>query len=171
MNDLFHETRFYAEFSEYRLYRYVWASLPLEELKRPLLCCGLNPSKANADQTDPTVVRMLKRAEALECDGLIMWNAYALVSTDPIGLYNTANDFDPIGPANDQRLLELAPKAKLVVCAWGAHINKVRLGRSGDIYRILRGLNIQPLAFAINRDGSPTHPLYLPYDLKPEPIT
>jgi hypothetical protein len=124
----------------------------------------LNPSTANEIDNDPTVERCQRRAVEWGYAALLVVNIFALRSTDPTALYSHA---DPVGPDNDRAIVGAAQKAALVVCAWGGRGSYMMRG-----YRVLRMLNeagVRPHALRLNRDGSPAHPLYIPYSVKPTP--
>jgi hypothetical protein len=57
-----------------------------------------------------------------------------------------------------------AANADLIVAVWGTH--GAYLGRDHAVKRIFKG---RLHALAINKDGSPSHPLYLHKDLRPFP--
>lgn len=148
-----------ALFSPYRVYRYrlsrAWGDAP------PLVFLMLNPSTANETDNDPTVERCERRARAGGYGGLEVVNIFALRSTDPRALYSHP---DPIGPENDQHILD-ACRLGTVVCGWGQHGN---LGQRGArIREMLERKGVQPHVLRLNGDGSPTHPLYVPYRLVP----
>jgi len=150
-----------ALFSMDRVYRYrlsrKWA-----EGER-LVFLMLNPSTADEFANDPTVERCERRARKMGFAGLEVVNIFALRSTDPRALYGHA---DPIGPENDQHILD-ACRLGTVVCGWGQH---GKLGQRGDRVRaMLEGEGMQPNVLRLNSDGSPTHPLYVPYSVKPTP--
>lgn len=113
-----------ATFSDCRTYRYrlhrIW-----DAGKPPCAFIMLNPSTATEAVLDPTVRRCVGYAMAWGYGGLIVGNVFALRSTDPRALYAAA---DPIGPANDDALAEIAQAAGLVVCAWGKHGHYKRRG-------------------------------------------
>jgi hypothetical protein len=117
----------------------------------------LNPSTADAEVLDPTVTRCVKYSHQWGYDGVHVTNIFALRSTDPRELYAVT---DPVGPSNDQFILETADRAALVVVAWGTH------GRFRD-----RGMEIaellvpfKPKHFGLTRQGQPRHPLDLRSD-------
>lgn len=114
---------------------------------------GLNPSTATEEKNDPTIKRCIAFAQRERCGGYIMLNLFALRSTDPKALYGAD---DPIGPANDTIIDALVAAGGRTVAAWGRH--GVLLNRDLAVRRRVRGLE----CFAINKDGTPGHPLYLP---------
>jgi hypothetical protein len=71
---------------------------------------------------------------------------------------------EPVGPRNDRHLMARAAEADLIVAVWGSHGS--HLGRDQVVKRILKG---RLHALAVNKDGSPSHPLYLQKDLRPFP--
>lgn len=129
---------------------------------RTCLFLMLNPSTADAFQLDPTVRRCIGFASSWGCDQLLVGNLFALRSTDPKALYETA---DPVGAQNDSMLRELAELADVVVCAWGVH------GAHQDRGRVVRAA-LQPVFdlhhLGLTKDGHPRHPLYLPAVLTPQ---
>lgn len=161
MTDLFMDRG--AEFSACKTYRFrlwrIWdASRP------PLVMVMLNPSKADVDFNDPTVERCTRRAMALKCGGIVVANIFALVSTDPKALYPCP---DPVGHGNDEAILRAVGGGGLVLCGWGKHGN--HLGRGAQVLTMLESNGVTPYCLDQNEDGTPTHPLYLPYSLKPRP--
>ncbi len=158
-----------CEFSPDRLYRYVlcieWKpSLPT------MFVCMLNPSTADEFKNDPTIERMERRARKNGFGTLWVLNAFAYRATDPHELYDLD---DPIGPGNDYWLTHAAWMARrpgsLFLVGWGTHVESVRKGRTQEILDILSANNCTPHALKINKDGSPSHPLYLPYTQVPFP--
>lgn len=152
-------TRSSAVFSRDRTYRYrlsrTWSDA------KPLVFLMLNPSTADEETNDPTVERCERRAREYGCGGLEVVNLFALRSTDPQALYTHP---DPIGPENDAHIVE-ACRLGMVVCGWGQH---GRLGKRGrKVRELLCSHVIDAYALHLNCDGSPTHPLYVPYTRKP----
>lgn len=123
----------------------------------------LNPSKADAHQDDPTIVRCIRRARALGFGGIVVTNLFALRSTDPSVLPKHGS---PVGPENDRYLLEAAKSAEMVICAWG--MDGRLQGRSEEVSELLLGSGLTLHALKLSRDGQPFHPLYLPYSLVPQ---
>ena len=123
---------------------------------------GLNPSKADRFQTDPTVSRCISYAKQWGYGALHMTNLFAWRDTDPAAMKRQAK---PVGSKNDATLQRLAAEAGLVVAAWGRH--GAHLGRDAVVKSMLPNLH----ALAVNQDGSPAHPLYLNGGLIPLPFT
>lgn len=141
----------------YRLWR-VW------EPTKPKLCfVMLNPSTATHEVPDQTVTRCKKRAEALGYGGLEVVNIFALRSTDPKKLYEVG---DPHGRYNPSEIYKAVDGSQIAICAWGTH------GKFVDTGNIIRSFLQHYFPnkthyLKLNKDGSPTHPLYLPYSLQP----
>lgn len=78
---------------------------------------------------------------------------------------------DPVGEFNDFVVHFAVAKADMVVCAWGRH--GAHMGRGGIVRRAL--IEDGPEAavklhyLALNADGSPKHPLYIPDVTDPTP--
>lgn len=123
----------------------------------------LNPSTADASLDDPTIRRCIGFSRALGFDRLSVANLFALRSTNPDAL---REHDDPVGPNNDQYLVELAKNADLIICAWGNHggLN----GRATQVRELLKGIPLHCLR--VSKHGHPGHPLYLPAALQPVPF-
>lgn len=163
-NNLFVRTSSGAEISPCRKYRYrLW-----REWEPGITKCTfvmLNPSTADEVNNDPTISRCERRAKQWGYGGIYVVNLFALRSTEPAALYAEA---DPVGEFNDAAILASARNSGVLVCAWGTH---GKLHQRGDkVLEMLRGIGVKPHALRINADGSPAHPLYLPYSLLPEPM-
>ncbi len=102
------------------------------------------------------------RVSQLGFGTLIVTNLFAWRSTDPKVLPALV---DPIGVLNDYYIRDTAEKSEMVICAWGRHgsIN----GRNRDVLRLLAGIPLHYLK--LNQNGDPAHPLYLGYNLQPQP--
>ena len=133
----------------------------------PWVFVMLNPSTADQFVNDPTVARCQARARRGGAGGVIVVNLFALRSTDPKALY-AAND--PIGPENDDAIAQACRGAATVICAWGKHGALAR--RGNGVRTLLASLGVMPYVLALNRDGSPKHPLYVANaaPLQPWPI-
>lgn len=146
-----------AVFSPCGLFRYelsrLWdASLPV------MVRIGLNPSRAGADIDDPTARKDVGFAQRLGCGSVLAGNLYAHIATDPGDLRAAGY---PVGPENDAHLERMCTTpGAVVVCAWGVTHG---LPRVAEVHALLRRLGVAIWALRINQDGSPAHPLYLPY--------
>jgi hypothetical protein len=127
----------------------------------------LNPSTADAINNDPTIERCQRRAMMNGYGGIIIANIFAYRSTDPRELKKVKN---PVGLHNDLMILRAFSDCETVICGWGKHGSL--WGRGEEVLRILteRLGNNRIRALKINKDGSPAHPLYIGYDVKPIPI-
>lgn len=151
-----------AVFSDCEKYRFrlwrVW-----DDSKQKVCFVMLNPSKADEIDLDPTVTRCKKRAEALGYGGLEVVNIFALRSTYPKALYK---ERDPVGKENLEAIVTAVKDTAIAICGWGNH------GELGNMGLLIKGRlqNVFPEKthyLKLNSDGSPTHPLFLPYSLKP----
>ena len=151
-----------AVFSDCERYRYrlwrVWDD------SKPKACfVMLNPSTATESQLDPTVTRCKKRAIALGYGGFEVANIFAIRSKDPEILYQVS---DPHGPDNEDAIIEAVKGCAIAICAWGIP-GKFRNTGPKTKDRI-NGFHPGKLHYLkLNSDGSPTHPLYLKYELQP----
>jgi hypothetical protein len=166
-----------AAFSPCRRYRYaLWRMWAPE--KPYINFILLNPPTADETANDPTIERQVRRVQGWErkdqmsawkAGGIVVTNAYAWRATDPTALKRLrSTGLDPIGPDNTRALVTVATGAALVICGWGNHCDDVIPGRGAANEALLRSAGVTPHALGVNKDGSPQHPLYLPYDRAPE---
>lgn len=156
-----------ADFSACETYRYsLWREFNLigGSVMRRVNFIMLNPSTADETKNDPTVERCMRRAITWGFDALDVTNLFALRSTDPIALRSHAS---PVGPGNDESILRVAKIAELVIVAWGQYGPLQH--RAAVVLAMLREAGIALHALKVSKDGSPAHPLYLPYTLQPQP--
>lgn len=157
-----------ATFSACRKWRYLlWR---IWDASLPLLCfIGMNPSSADENENDATITRMLVRAMQGGYGGLLVVNGFALVETysDKLQGY-IADGLDIIGPENDAAIVSAAQRSAMVLCGWGKPGRL--LERDRIVLKLLRDCGVTPYALAINKDGTPKHPLYVGYKVQPEPI-
>lgn len=149
-----------------RTYRYLLTRPPSSFAKDPappVLWVALNPSTADETSDDATIRKCMafQRLWGMGARGrLLIVNLFALRSTDPRAL---ARHDDPIGPDNDDYIRrtadEVIASGGRVVAAWGAH--PFARDRARRVREILWALDIQSLG--TTKDGSPRHPLYVPY--------
>ncbi len=126
----------------------------------------LNPSTADADRNDPTVERCHRRAVDMGCGALEVINLFAFRATDPKDLKKAAS---PVGPDNDDILVETCRRVDMTICAWGAH--GIHQARDQAVRDLLRNADIKTHMLALTKFDQPRHPLYLSYKMKPVPWT
>ena len=147
-------------------YRYAlrrnWDSGGLERRIAVFWLC--NPSTADTHRDDPTVRKCVGFARLWGCTGLVIGNIHAYRATNPRELLKARSQgVDVIGPQNEEYLRCMVDDDPTVLVAgWGRHgrwvqSDKTRL--AGAMY----GMGNRLRALALNRDGSPKHPLYVPY--------
>lgn len=118
---------------------------------RWMLVAGLNPSKADEKRSDPTVSQMRGRAQRMGFDGLLMVNAHALVSTDPLGMKAEA---DPTGPDNMLWIGRAAGLAEFILCAWGN-----MAGTQGAVLeKVFRKIGKPVHVLGLTKEWNPRHP-------------
>ena len=149
-----------AEISECGRYRYRLGRR-WDESRPAVMFVMLNPSTADAIQDDRTISRCIAFARRWGYGGLLVGNLFALRSPDPKALRGSD---DPIGPQNDDALLDMAENADLVIAAWGTKGTFLRRNEA-----VLRLLPTPIYALKLTMDGHPSHPLYLSSDCKPFP--
>lgn len=149
-----------AEFSPCGKYRY-----NLRRVWEPALPCVafvmLNPSTANAENDDPTIRKCIGFAERWGYGGFDVVNLFAWRSTQPDVLLDVP---DPVGPDNPRYLAEAMKCSAKLICGWGKH------GTLKNIDRVVvdwmrRTFPEKAHALAVNKDGTPQHPLYVSYDV------
>ncbi|WP_298435813.1 DUF1643 domain-containing protein [uncultured Jannaschia sp.] len=125
----------------------------------------LNPSTATELSNDPTVERCERRARALGYGAFRVTNIFAYRATDPRDMRAC---LDPVGgAANDAAIRDAALWADAVVCAWGTH--GAHLDRGARVADLLRGTDRPLLTLGLSKAGHPKHPLYIGYDVQPQP--
>lgn len=154
--------RSWAIFSADRVYRYLlgrcWETL------QPWLVVGmLNPSKAGAAKSDPTITRLLGFARRDHFGGLLVWNACALVATNPRELLIHP---DPVGPRNREAIEAAcgAPILAKVVVGWGRPLNR-RIAQL--VERARAEATVRRMIYRFGeptKEGYPRHPLYIRAD-------
>jgi hypothetical protein len=124
-----------------------------------LLFILLNPSTADAEYNDPTVLKCVRYAKRWGYGRLVIVNLFAYRSTDPAQLLTCDN---PVGLGNDAIIYAACEEAAEIVCGWGAHGSY--LGRGVFIQRELVARGYKPVCLGLCQNGEPKHPLYLSND-------
>lgn len=158
MSAILDETRTYR----YRLVRPKTCAWPIP----PTLWVMLNPSTADEVRNDPTI-RKCRGFQAVWAAGergaaCEVVNLFALRATDPAELPKHP---DPVGPDNDSHIagaaLDVLSGGGKVVFAWGA--NRFARERAAIVTASLAELGQPVYCLGTTKDGSPRHPLYVPY--------
>lgn len=147
-----------------REYRYVLRRIWDRRLPVLVWIC-LNPSTADEDTDDPTLVKVQAYARLWGYGGVVMLNLFAFRATDP---WLMKRQDDPVGPDNDFHIVNECVKAGKAIAAWGN--DGEHLGRSEAVRGLLRESNIGLHYMRLNQSGEPAHPLYLPLRLQPVPM-
>lgn len=120
----------------------------------------LNPSTADAFQSDATVRRCVRFAHRWGCGGVLLINTFAVRSRDPVLLRTHPA---PVGDRNDAVFAAaVRDSTGPVVVAWGVDPVVVRSGAGGRIVALLHDVGVAPLCLGLTRGGHPRHPLYVP---------
>lgn len=153
-----------ALFSECGRYRYALL-LDWNKGGKVLASVGLNPSTADEFKNDPTIARDVERAAAIGFGALLKLNLFPFRSTDPAGMKKAR---DPYGEWKDPlKMIDLALELRAVmfIACWGNH--GTHRDRAQEFREACLERNIELWAYATNKGGEPTHPLYLAYSLQP----
>lgn len=151
-----------------RTYRYR-LTRPYSPTVPPVLWVMLNPSTADETADDPTIRRCIgfqSRWCGYAVPGAVeVVNLFARRATDPKELRDAVGFLDLVGPYNDEHIMaagaEMAetPGSRIVV-AWGAQ--SFAKQRARVVAALLRTYG-QLYCLGTTKDGSPRHPLYVPY--------
>lgn len=160
MSDLVTDTG--ATISDCGKYRYdLWR---LWDADKPTLTfIMLNPSTADGLDDDPTVKRCTKRAIKLGYGQLRIANLMAYRATNPDDLRPLERNVS-FGPDNKKHLLHALREAGTVICGWGKNGD---LGPVAWLTTQARHMGVPLYVLRTNKDGSPEHPLYIPYSVRP----
>lgn len=125
----------------------------------------LNPSTADALQDDQSVRKMVGFARRLGYGAIDVANLFDWRTAYPTELY--VYNLKLSSEANDGAILLMARSTDQVVCGWGRH--GMHQNRALNVLRLLkeRGHAAKLRVLKINADGSPAHPLMLPFRLRP----
>lgn len=164
--------------SECRKYRYtLWREWPIEELAgfecsaetnahKYAMFIGLNPSTADETKDDPTIRKCIGFAKRWGFGALCMTNLFAFRATKPQDMKRTDN---PCGKGNQHHLLHNAAFAGIIIAAWGK--NGCYRQQDLTVMQWLESLGVRLHCLRQNLDGSPEHPLYIPYETTPKPYS
>lgn len=125
-----------------------------------LVLLMLNPSKADSEKDDPTVMKGMRIASNHGYNALDVVNLFDYRATDPREL--AAAGF-PCGPHNDEAISDAAAGGRVVCLAYGAHAAHPAVdARVQVVLPLLRRRHAVLKALRITKGGFPQHPLYLP---------
>jgi len=145
-----------------RLYRY-WLFREWDTRLPRLGIIGCNPSRAAEQTNDPTIRKDIGFAVRLGFGALLKVNIGAYRCTDPRKWRKVP---DPIGPENSADHIAGYLHAFCVersIAAWGKNGNYF-VGRCEAVVERIPDL----YCFGRNNDGTPRHPLMLPYSTQLE---
>lgn len=134
----------------------------------------LNPSTADHEIDDPTILACMDFARRNGCGGILVVNLFAFRSPHPKVMLAAE---DPIGPENDTYILGAVrgavPVGGMVIAAWGT--NGAYLDRDLQVVDLLERSGLQVMCFGKTKDGHPKHPLArghhrIDRDTKPFPL-
>ncbi len=147
-----------AVFSRCRRYRYLlwrrWSAGP------SVLFVALNPNRADAEHTDPTIRRMMGFAADWGYGACLVANLFSIRASTPAALSTRRG---PVGRATDPWIVHAREQVALTVACWGNHGRL--LGRGREVATWLKPCHV----LRLTGTGEPAHPLYLPGRLKPVP--
>ena len=134
-----------------------------KDLESYAMFIGLNPSTADEDKDDPTIRKCIGFARRWGFAGLCMTNLFAWRATQPKDMKRSEN---PCGGDNQHHLLQCASDAGIIIAAWGK--NGTFRNQDLTVTQWLRSIGVNLHCLRTNLDGSPEHPLYVPYDVAPK---
>ena len=83
----------------------------------------------------------------------------------------------PIGTDNDRMIVNVCKKVRTlqgkdgeyepILCAWGAY--GMHDNRDRKVFETVRDMGMEPMCLAVNKNGTPKHPLYCKADLTMQP--
>lgn len=160
-------TERFAKLSEDGKFRY-WLMRHWGPGKSRMTFVMLNPSTADTNADDPTIRKCVGFAQRHGYSGIEVVNLFAYRATDPKEL--KAAGWQTGGDVNRRMLTSVLVKsgmrAEHIVCAWGANArNRPEAQHFRDL---ARRLPVTLHALRTSADGTPHHPLMLPYDCKLE---
>jgi hypothetical protein len=156
-----------ARLSVDRLYRYrLWRCWG--DGNHRVAFVGINPSTADESKDDATIRKCVGFAKRWGFGALDMVNLFAWRDRDQLGLLSSP---DPVGPENDATLAEVLHMASRVVYAWGPgksvavrQLVRVRVQSHGWCNAVMAAPGRCEIGrLSETKDGSPGHPLMLPY--------
>ena len=124
----------------------------------------LNPSTADHENDDPTILKCIAYSKSWGYGGFYVCNLFSYRSTKPEGLLNTNN---PHGEDNLNYIKRNSNLVEIVVCGWGKDGLVRKLLNGSKTLDYLSELNHKLYYLRLNKHGEPSHPLYLSPKLRP----
>lgn len=160
------EAEFGNHMAEPDAYRYsllrCWDETWVEGTDIAMYFVLLNPSTADHEVDDPTAVRCMGFAKTCGFKALYIVNMYGLRATRPVHLWEHPN---PVGPRNGAFLrgaLEASVNVGgVVVAGWGTNAREQEVE---TFEQMVDAIGASVWCLAVNKDGSPKHPLYIKAD-------
>lgn len=124
----------------------------------------LNPSTADELADDPTIRKVKGFTKRWGYREARVVNLFANRATKPALLWaRLAMNMEVVGSMNDDAIATEAARADAIVCAWG-RLPLQAIKRRDEVLEKLWATEHQRL-FCVGRnaDGSPAHPLFVPY--------
>lgn len=158
-----------AIFSVSGLHRYT-LTRTWDEDRAMVAWVGLNPSTADERQLDPTLRRVLGFSQDWGYGSFVMLNLFGYRATKPSEMREAAEaGIDIVGPGNDQNIIQVVQRARLVICAWGTH--GALYGRDAMVVSLIHQHHRhRPFCLGYTAQDFPRHPLYVKADTSPQPF-
>jgi hypothetical protein len=142
------------------------------EGERVLTFVMLNPSTADGERDDATVRKCIGFARNLGFGGIRIANLFAYRARDPKELRRAGW---PPGLENNYWSKRIALWAyannEPIVCAWGAHARgHAGQRRVAEVMDLMQRQCVDLRALLVLADGTPGHPLMLPYSCTLQPF-
>src|SRR4029077_8778373 len=122
---------------------------------------------ANGLDDDHTIRKCCGFAERLGYGGIVVGNLYGLRARDPKALFHAS---DPVGMDNDvwlARIFATIPSGGTVIAAWGSLKGPKKDERIKQVVEMADAAGVVLKALKAT-NGTPHHPLLLPYNSEPE---
>lgn len=115
----------------------------------------LNPSTADAEINDPTILKCMTIARRERYNGIWVANLYALRATSPLALRKHP---DPVGPQCDEWLKKMLAAVPQIVVAWGSHGGeRWAATRRGKVLAMLADARSALSCLGMTIGGEPRH--------------
>lgn len=122
-----------------------------------ILFVMLNPSTADDQKDDHTIRKCIGFAKRHGGERLAVVNLFAYRATKPKDLKAAGY---PVGPMNDQYIMDATMSCRYIVCAWGANAPDERANIVRDS---LEKTGKAIFCLGHTSAGHPRHPLMVPY--------